>query len=42
MESMGGGGHQSMAGTQIKNKSILDVKNNIIEILNNMKNEEHD
>ena len=33
MEAMGGGGHQSMAGTQIKNASLDEVSKRLIEIV---------
>ena len=34
MEKMGGGGHLQNAATQVKGKSITEVKDNLINILN--------
>ena len=35
MKQMGGGGHMSNAATQVKNKTIKEVKQEIIDIINN-------
>ncbi len=31
MEKFGGGGHQNVAGTQIKNRTLIDLKNDIVK-----------
>jgi c-di-AMP phosphodiesterase-like protein len=36
MELMGGGGHQTMAATQIKNTTKADVKRKLIEVINDV------
>jgi c-di-AMP phosphodiesterase-like protein len=36
MEAMGGGGHQIMAGVQIQNKSVLEVKAMLLEVLDRL------
>ena len=39
MEKMGGGGHLNMAGCQLVDCSVMQAKNIIQEVLNNMINE---
>lgn len=36
MEKLGGGGHQTMAGVQIRGKTINQIKSRIISLLNNI------
>ncbi len=38
MEQLGGGGHFNNAATQIPNKTILEVKEQLLDVLKNMKN----
>ena len=33
MEQLGGGGHQTMAGAQLKNTELEDAKRQLIEIV---------
>ena len=33
MEQLGGGGHQMVAGAQVKNESLLAVKSKVIDII---------
>ncbi|WP_312515275.1 DHH family phosphoesterase [Anaerospora sp.] len=35
MEQMGGGGHQTVAGAQLKNISFTEARNQIVELINN-------
>ncbi|MEG6584385.1 DHH family phosphoesterase [Dendrosporobacter sp. 1207_IL3150] len=35
MEQLGGGGHQTMAGAQVKNATMAEVKKRVIELSNN-------
>lgn len=35
MEKMGGGGHLTMAGTQIENETVEEVRDRLVELLNN-------
>ena len=34
MEQLGGGGHMTEAATSIKNKTIVEVKEELIQVLN--------
>ena len=31
MEKFGGGGHQNVAGAQVRNISLIDLKNSVVE-----------
>ena len=39
MEKMGGGGHLTVAAAQVKNKSVIEVKQQLLDILAEMKKE---